>query len=215
MSQLYSSAKWNSPPQCIASSGRNRPIARENVNCPELAKFQSSTGRGKCRGRSCFGTITRSATVVCRLKLRTSVLFPGVAHCGECFMISRSRVRATLLEILGCRVGPPARDTHSSSENAWTPTHIAAGSCPTTRVSPARTTTRRTPTRTWLPGAKIVKDRANGGGRSLSAGQSCTPGSCISSPSLRRCRLESKMCSPSSWRQSGSQCTIRSTMALE
>ena len=33
-------------------------------------------------------------------------------------MISRSRVRATLLEILGCSVGAPASDTHSSSENS-------------------------------------------------------------------------------------------------
>ena len=91
---------------------------RVNVKRPVLAKFQSSVGRGKWFGRPCLGTMTRSASVVWRLKLRTRMLFPGVAHGGEWHMISRRRFRARLLEILGCRVAPPAMEIHASRPKA-------------------------------------------------------------------------------------------------
>jgi len=93
-------------------------MARVNVNRPVFAKFQSSKGRRKWFGRPCLCTTTRSASVVWRLKLRTRMLLPGVAHGGEWRNSSRRRFRARLLEILGCRVGPPARATVVSRAKA-------------------------------------------------------------------------------------------------
>ena len=69
--------------------------------------------------------MTRSVMVVCRLKLRTRLLFPGVAAAGACCSISRRMLRAKSLETFGWRVAPPVKETHMRSAKACTPTPTA------------------------------------------------------------------------------------------